>query len=103
VNDNSTASGSKIKWAKAWGVGPSTGATILARMKCDSAGGDTSLLGNIYIDDGVKFERFRLTPTSIQAVHSSGNYNLDATQWHTYRITMRNSQFKLYVDETRLP
>lgn len=103
VNDNSTASGSKIKWSRAWGVTPAMGATVLARVKCDSAGGDTSLLGNLYIDDGVKFERFRITPTKIEAVLSGRTYNLDATQWHTYRITMRNSQFKLYVDEAASP
>jgi hypothetical protein len=103
VNDNSAASGSKIKWSRAWGVTPSMGATVLARIKCDSAGGDTSLLGNLYVDDGVKCERFRITPTKVEAVLSGKTYNLDATQWHTYRITMRNSQYKLYVDEAATP
>ncbi|MDO8588847.1 MAG: hypothetical protein Q7T82_17595, partial [Armatimonadota bacterium] len=100
VIDNSMASGSKIKWSRAWGITPSTGATVLARIKCDSVGGDMTYLGNIYVDDGVKHERFKVTPTSISAANSGYTYNLNATQWHTYRITIRNSQFKVYVDES---
>ncbi len=103
VNDTSTASGTKIKWARDWGASPSIGTTIMARARCASTGGDTSLLGNLYIEDGAHYERFKIMTDRIQAGESGGTYLLDGTQWHTYRITTRGSRFRVYIDESPAP
>ena len=99
VSDTSTDWGSKIKWARPWRVSPELGATVLTRARCTSTGGDTSLLGNIFVEDGVLREHFKVMTDRIEAAESGLTYYLDATQWHDYRITTRNGQFTLYVDE----
>ena len=101
VNDNRTDA--KLKWERNWGATPSIGTTVLTRVRCESVGGDTSLIGNIYIEDGAYSERFKITNTSIIAADSGVSYNLDATAWHTYRITTNNRFFYVYVDENPVP
>jgi len=59
VNDNSTGSGSKIKWSRAWRATQSSGATVITRARCAAVGGDTTYLGNIYVDDGVDGPAYR--------------------------------------------
>jgi hypothetical protein len=99
VADNSTASGSKIKWSRAWRADPSRGTTVLARIRCTAVGGDATYRDNLVIADGVRSERFRFLPDRIQAMDSGLAYLLDASSWHTYRITTVGASFSLYVDE----
>ncbi|MCP4248437.1 MAG: hypothetical protein GY778_15425, partial [bacterium] len=99
VSDTSADWGSKVKWARSWQVSPELGATVLTRARCISTGGDTSLLGNVYVEDGVQREGFKVMTDRIEAGESGLAYYLDATQWHEYRITTRNGRFTLYVDE----
>lgn len=99
VNDTSTASGSKVKWSRSWGASSTTGATVVARARCASVGGDTSLLDNIYVEDGAYSQRFQILPDSVVAADAGLSLPLDGMRWHTYRITTRNGIFRLYVDE----
>ncbi len=103
VTDNSTASGSKIKWSRSWQADPSRGTTVLARVRCTAAGGDPTYQDNIVIADGAHTERFRVLPDRIQAVESGQMYPLDGASWHTYRITTQGAAFNLYVDEGPTP
>ncbi|MHC4675676.1 MAG: LVIVD repeat-containing protein [Planctomycetota bacterium] len=107
VEDTSTAGGTKVKWARSWGASPSTGATLLARVKCNSAGGDPTYYGNLFIDDGSYRERFAILPDRIEAKEAGIIYNdggtFNGTVWHQYRITTKNSQFTVYVDEDPTP
>jgi len=107
VEDTSTAGGSKVKWARSWNVSPSTGATLFTRMKCNSAGGDPTYYGNLFIDDGAYRERFAILTDRIEAKEAGIVYNdggtFDGTLWHQYRITTKNSQFTVYVDEDPTP
>src|SRR4029079_2874631 len=52
VNDNSTVSGSKVKWSRWWNAVPAVGTTLVARARCAAIGGDTTLLGNLFVEDG---------------------------------------------------
>lgn len=98
IIDASTASGSKVKWLRSWGAVPAVGTTILARARCTAVGGDTTYLGNLFVEDGVYAEQFKIMTDRIE-VGSGLSYALDGTQWHLYRITTRNDQFTVYVDE----
>ena len=97
--DSSTAWGSKIKWMRSWGADPTVGTTVLARVRCTAEGGDTSSLGNILVEDGVLREQLKILTDRIVAVESGETYTLDGTQWHEYRITTKDNQFEVYVDE----
>ncbi len=103
VTDSSTASGSKIKWSRAWRADPSRGTTVLAHVRCTAAGGDATYRDNIVIADGAHTERFRVLPDRIQAIESGQMYSLDGASWHTYRITTLGDTFNLYVDEGPTP
>lgn len=103
VNDNSTASGSKVKWSRNWGASPGTGATVLVRAKCNSTGGDTTYTMNVFIEDGTYQESLKIMTDRIVAVNANTTYMLDGTQWHTYRLTTKNTGFKVYVDENPTP
>jgi hypothetical protein len=103
VADNSTTSGSKIKWSRAWRAIPSHGTTVMARIRCTAAAGDTTYLDNLVLEDGVHRERFRILPNRIEAVQAGLAYALDATAWHTYRVNTLGNTFNLYVDEQPTP
>ncbi len=103
VTDDSTASGSKIKWSRAWQADPSRGTTVLARVRCTAAGGEATFRDNIVIEDGARSVHFRWLPHQVQAVNTNQSYPLDATAWHTYRITTLGATFNLYVDEGSAP
>src|SRR5207248_2514231 len=87
VTDNSTVSGSKIKWSRNWQASPSTGTTVLARVRCTAAGGDMTFMDNIVIADGVHSARLRILPGQVQVVDTNQSYSLDGTAWHIYRMT----------------
>ncbi|MBI4580126.1 MAG: hypothetical protein HY718_10520 [Planctomycetes bacterium] len=103
INDTSTEWNSKVKWARSWAMSPSVGATVVARARCAAIGGDTTLLGNLFVEDGARSERFKIVADRVVAAESNLTFLLDGTQWHVYRIATRNSQFKLYVDESPVP
>ncbi|UCD28003.1 MAG: hypothetical protein JSV03_13020 [Planctomycetota bacterium] len=103
INDTSTANGSKVKWSRAWKASPSVGTTVLAHARCISTGGTTTLLGNLYVDNGDRRERFKIMTDRIEAGETGKTYYLDGTQWHIYRITTRNNNFVVYVDEDPTP
>jgi len=94
--------GAKVKWARSWGASPSVGTTLLARVKCNSVQEDP-YLGNLFVDDGVLREHFKIMTDRIEVGETTGTHYLDGTQWHVYRVTTRNDQFKVYVDETPTP
>lgn len=103
VTDNSTVSGSKIKWSSAWRADPARGTTVLARIRCTAAGGDMTYLNNLVVEDGVHIATFRVLPSRIVAVESGLSYPLDGAAWHTFRITTLGSAFRLYADEGPAP
>lgn len=103
VSDTSTASGSKVKWARSWNASASVGTTVLARVRCTAVGGDTTLLGNLFIEDGAHREQFRIMPDRLVTMQSGLTYLLDGTQWHVYRITTKDNQFSIHVDEEPSP
>src|SRR5678815_4668888 len=103
VNDASTSSNTKLKYERLWRASPAVGATVIARARCASAGGDTTFTGNLFIEDGVHEESLKILPDRIVARPAGLTYFLDATQWHIYRITIRSNQFKIYVDENATP
>ena len=103
INDASTNSGSKLKYARSWNASPAVGLTVLARMRCPSAGGDLALAGNIYVEDGAHLERFAVRPDRLVAGESGRSVALTGAQWHLYRITARDGQFAVYVDEAPSP
>lgn len=103
VNDNSIASGSKVKWSRAWGANPATGTTVLARARCASASGDTTYSSNIFIEDGAHTESLKILPDRLVLANSGQTVMLDGTQWHTFRLTTKGTQLILYVDETPTP
>lgn len=103
VNDSSTGSNTKVKWSRAWGASSYTGTTTVVRARCDAAGGNTSMLGNVFIEDGSRLEMFAIMTDRVVAKYANLTYMLDGTQWHVYRITTKNASFKLYVDENPTP
>ncbi|MBI4581070.1 MAG: hypothetical protein HY718_15305, partial [Planctomycetes bacterium] len=103
IDDNSTVSGSKIKWMRSWGAVPSIGTTMLARVRCTAIGGDTTFLGNLFVEDGLHVEQFKIMTDRIVAANAGLTYMLDGTAWHVYRITTRDNEFKVYVDEAPAP
>jgi hypothetical protein len=102
VIDNSTDWGTKVKWARSWGASPAIGTTLLARVKCNATGGDTTVLGNLFVEDGTNREQLKIMTDRI-ATETGSPYDLDGTQWHTYRITTKNKNFKVYLDENSSP
>jgi len=103
VNDTSMDPGTKIKWSRDWNASPSIGTTVVARARCASVGGDTTFLGNIFVEDGSAGERFKIMTDRLVAAETGLTYLLDATQWHVYRITTKDGQFHVYVDENPAP
>ena len=103
VNDTSTAGNTKLKYERLWRASPAIGMTVIARARCAAAGGDTTFTGNLFIEDGLHEESLKILPDRITARSAGWTYFLDATQWRTYRITARNNQFKVYVDENPAP
>ena len=71
----------------------------MARARCASTGGDTTFTANLFVEDGVHEESLKILTDRIVARNAGLSYFLDATQWRTYRITLRSNQFKIYVDE----
>ena len=102
VNDTVADWGAKVKWARSWGASPSVGTTLLARVKCNSVQ-DDPYLGNLFVDDGVLQEHFKIMTDRIEVGETAGTHYLDGTQWHIYRVTTRNDQFTVYVDEDPTP
>ena len=57
------------------------------------------MLGNLYVEDGVHYEGFKIMTDRIEAGEAGLVHFLDSSQWHVYRITTRDDQFAVYVDE----
>lgn len=74
------------------------GITMEVRAKLGTVvNGDTNRLTlNIY--DGTQDEYFYciITPDNIDT--NGGNYGLDTSKWHTYRLTVKGTTLKVYVD-----
>ncbi len=102
INDTSTASGDKIKYAKSWTVSPSVGATVVARMRCASGG---HLYGtNIGVGDTSNYESLYLLASGSIALEVSSKAAAVTTQdWHLYRVTIRNNDINVYLDENPVP
>lgn len=105
IEDNSTLSGSKVKYARSWGADPVRGTTVLARARCTAIGGNTDLLGNLFVEDGARREQLQILPDRVVAAESGIVYDqgFDGTQWHVYRIATLADQFNVYLDESPTP
>ncbi|MDO8586543.1 MAG: sugar-binding protein [Armatimonadota bacterium] len=103
VNDTSTGGGTKIKWSRNWHVNPAVGSTVLARARCAATGGDTTYMGNIFVEDGSRLQTFKIYTDRLVAYEAAITYYLDATQYHTYRVTTKGTDFSVYVDENATP
>lgn len=100
VLDASTAANTKLKYERLWRASPATGATVLARVRCASAGGDTTYTGNLFLENGAYTESFAILPDRVAARETGLTHFLDGTVFHVYRITMGTAQFQVYVDES---
>jgi hypothetical protein len=103
ILDNSTAANTKLKYERLWKASFATGATVVARVRCLAAGGDTTYTGNLFVEDGVFGESFKILPDRIVARAAGLTHFLNATVFHTYRLTAKGAQFRLYVDEHPAP
>jgi hypothetical protein len=103
ILDNSTAGNTKVKFERLWRASPATGATVLARVRCASAGGDTTYSANLFVEDGQHSESFKILPDRIVAREAGLTYWLTGTSFHVYRITIKGSQFRVYLDEGPAP
>jgi len=103
VNDTSTASNTKLKYERLWRASPAMGTTVVARVRCAAAGGDTTFTSNLFVEDGVHEVSLKILPDRIVARPAGLTYLLNGTAWHIYRITTRGNQFKVYVDENPAP
>jgi hypothetical protein len=68
-----------------------------------SAGGDTSYTGNLFVEDGEHSESFKILPDRLVARAAGLTCSLDASSFHIYRITIKEAQFRVYVDENPAP
>jgi len=79
-----------------WGASNSVGATFEARLKVITS----TYAMKIILRDGTYYEGFIFYPDRIRVlVDSSLDYHMDTTDaFHTYRITVKNSDYMVYVD-----
>ena len=102
VVDDSTAAGSKLKWARNWNATSSLGATVLVRARCVSADSGARP-PNLTIEDGRHVEELVILPDRVRLLNAAIEVALDASVWRTYPITTRDGNLKLYVDEEPTP
>lgn len=103
VLDTSTAANTKLKYERQWRASPTTGATVLARVRCAAAGGDTTYTGNLFVEDGAHEESLKILADRIVARNAGLTHYLDATVFRVYRLTLKGAQFQVYVDENPTP
>jgi hypothetical protein len=99
ILDHSTAANTKVKYERLWRASPASGATVLARVRCAAAGGDTTYTGNLFLEDGVNAASFKILPDRLVAREAGLTHFLDGTAFHAYRIVIKGAQFRVYVDE----
>ena len=97
INDASTASGSKVKYARGWVVDPRVGATAEARMRCTAGG---HFFGaNLQVSDALHGEALYLKANGMIGLYPSGLLvPTDAAEWHTWRVTIQGKVINVYVD-----
>ena len=97
INDTSTASGSKVKFARNWIVDPRVGATAEARMQCTAGG---HFFGaNLQVSDALYGEALYLKANGMIGLYPSGLLvPAETAQWHTWRVTIQGTDINVYVD-----
>jgi hypothetical protein len=102
LNDTGTNWGDKVRYGRNWNANPNVGVTVLARMRCLSGGHPFD--GNIWICDSVHSESLYLMGTGMLSVDYYCKFIPETTnEWHTYRFTVKVSDFNIYVDENPEP
>jgi hypothetical protein len=102
INDNSTAGGTKVKYARPWNVDPSVGATVEARMQCLSGGHYFGC--NIQVSDPLHYAALFLKANGMIGLYPTWMLvPTDTSSWHTYRVTIRNTDINVYIDGTPQP
>jgi hypothetical protein len=102
INDTGTQSGQKVKYAKSWNVNPSVGATVLARMRCASGGHFYAC--NVSLSDSLHSESLYLKGNGMIGLAGYGSLvPVTTNTFHTYRITIRNTDINVYLDENPKP
>ncbi len=101
VVDPSTQHGSGWFYELAWHVIPEQGATVEARLKavsCSAPWGVALLVSDGVHEEGVTFfpERIVLVAAKLSAPFNA------ASAFHTYRVHIRGTDIKVWVDETLL-
>jgi hypothetical protein len=102
INDYSTASGDKIKWARSWNVDAQVGATVEARMQCIS---DGHYFGsNLELSDPLHIQALYLKANGMIGLNPTRlQVTANTADWHTYRVTIRGSDLNVYVDGDTRP
>jgi len=91
----------KEAWAYDWGMSPSTGATIVSRVKAFDTGADRYF--EISFRDGVYQERMEAYANTLNMVYGGSSASVDTDDWHLYRITLQGTNIKVYQDEDTTP
>ncbi|MDO8684122.1 MAG: fibronectin type III domain-containing protein [Armatimonadota bacterium] len=107
VLDNSTISGSKIRWYRNWTASNSAGTTVLTRAKCESVTA-TEYNTNVTLSDGARYINFVIFPNKVASKAEATavldqQYALDGTVYHRYRFTLVGPTYACYVDEGQTP
>ena len=103
INDTGTNWGDKVKYGKDWTVDdPAVGATVLARMRCPSGG--HYFASNLFVADTLHSESLYLKANGMIGLQLYGTLiPVETQEWHTYRVTIRNNDLNVYLDENPTP
>ncbi|MFC1481167.1 hypothetical protein ACFL6E_02855, partial [Candidatus Neomarinimicrobiota bacterium] len=103
VDSYSQGASFKEMWKKEIGGDPAVGQTLVFR----AVALDTSLFErgiDVYLYDGAYRDRIFTRSTGIVEFDKADSVRtLDATKWHIYRLTGKDSVFTLYIDESTTP
>ncbi len=102
IDDNQPYSGCKIKFARFWNADSQVGTTVEARMQCISGGHYFGC--NLQPADGLHAEAFYLKANGMIGTHPTRLLvPANTSDWHTYRVTTRGTDFNVYVDGNPRP
>jgi BNR repeat protein len=87
--------------ADAWDASKPT--TLEFRMRVAKASLQHPLAVNVQLSDGVNFYYVHLSEKGVCSLDGTVRHAVDATQFHTYRVTLKNRMPNLYVDGKEAP
>jgi len=88
--------GNKITFKFDWKAGDDRGATVVTRFKLNAGAGFISM------DNGTVWESFEVNPDEAYGLFSNLHPGIKSTEWHTYRLTLKQGTFSIYIDEKPL-